>query len=369
MMLKIKTMTKIFKLSIVIVCFTACTEKKQNQNTDASATVTDTVPVFILSNSDVSKAIELPAELLPYEAAELTARVEGYMKAIKVDIGDKVSKGQTLAIIDAPEVRTKYAEYQSALSSANARYQSSKDVYDRLNKASQAKTSGIVAPVDLQKARNQKLADSAAYQSAKSLAQSYKDVAGYLVITAPFSGTITARNADRGALVSQSAPILTIQNTGTLRLRVAVPELYVSAGTADKEVKFKVQSNPNKSFAAQLVRKSGAIDPKTRTETWEYSFRNSNNELKAGSFAYVKLNLERGAPSFVVAPPAIATNQERKFVIAVKNGKTEWVDIRQGMSTEKGIEIFGDLTKGDTLVVRATDERKPGTDGFWKLSQ
>lgn len=362
-------MTKLLiKAALVMACFTACNQKKTTQSTGAAAPGTDTVPVFILTSSDVTKSIELPAELLPYESAELTARVEGYIKEMKVDIGDKVVRGQTLAIIDAPEVRTKYAEYQSALSSANSTYQSSKDVYDRLNKASQAKTSGIVAPVDLEKARNQKLADSAAYQSAKSLAQSYKEVAGYLVISAPFSGFITARNADRGALVGQSAPIFTVQNTGSLRLRVAVPELYVSAGTAGKEVRFSVQSNPDKSFSAQLVRKSGAIDPKTRTETWEYRFNNLNNELKAGSFAYVKLNLQRNRPSFVVAPGAIATNQERKFVIAVKYGKTEWVDVRQGMSTEKGTEIFGDLNKGDTLVVRATDERKPGTDGFWKIN-
>lgn len=358
----------IFKFSIVILCFTACTQSNSSKS-DATAEVTDTVPVFIIASSDVTKSIELPAELLPYETADLTAKVEGYIKEIRVDIGDKVHKGQTLAVIDAPEVRTKSAEYQSALSSAQSRFQSSKDVYERLYKASQAKTAGIVAPVDLEKSRNQKLADSAAYQSAKSLAQSYREVAGYLIITAPFNGVVTVRNADRGALVGQTAPIFTVQNTRTLRLRVAVPETYISAGTVDKEVKFRVQSNPNKSFAAQLVRKSGAIDPKNRTETWEYRFVNANNELKAGSFAYVKLNLQRGMPSFVIAPSAIATNQERKFVIAVKNGKIEWVDVRQGMSTEKGIEIFGEIKNGDTLVVRATDERKPGSDGYWKMTK
>lgn len=356
------------RFSIIIACFTACTENKTAQKTDVTTTTIDTVPVFILTSSDVSKSIELPAELLPYETADLTAKVEGYIKDIRVDIGDKVSKGQTLAVIDAPELRTRYVEYQAAISAANAKYQSSKDLFDRLNKASQAKTSGIVAPVDLEKARNQMLADDAAYQSATSLAQSYKDVTQYLIISAPFSGIITSRNADRGALVSRSAPIFTVQNTGSLRLRVAVPELYVSAGTASKEVSFRVESNPNKSFSAQLIRKNGAINPENRTETWEYRFSNAANELMAGSFAYVKLNLQRNMPSFVVAQGAIATNQERKFVIALKNGKTEWIDVRQGMSTEKGIEIFGDLKTGDTLVVRATDERKAGTGGYWKIN-
>lgn len=360
-------MTKlIFRLSIVVLCVAACTENKTPQN-PATAELTDTVPVFILSGTQVSKSIELPAELLPYETADLTPKVQGYIKDIRVDIGDRVSRGQVLAVIDAPEVRTRSAEYRSALSSAQSRYQSSKDVYDRLLRASQAKTSGIVASVDLEKSRNQKLADSAAFQSARSLAQSYSEVAGYLVITAPFDGIVTARNTDRGALVGQQSPIFTVQNTSTLRLRVAVPETYMSAETAGKEVGFRVESNPNKSFTAQLARKSGAVDPKNRTETWEYKFNNPSNELKTGSFAYVKLNLQRNASSFVIAPSAIATNQERKFVIAVRNGKAEWIDVRQGMSTEKGLEVFGDIKVGDTIVVRATDERKPGATAYWKV--
>ncbi len=351
---------------MVVLCFAACTENKTPQN-PATAEVTDTVPVFILSGSQVSKSIELPAELLPYETADLTPKVQGYISDIRVDIGDRVSKGQVLAVIDAPEVRTRSAEYRSALSSAQSRYQSSRDVYDRLLRASQAKTSGIVAPVELEKSRNQKLADSAAYQSARSLAQSYSEVAGYLVITAPFNGIVTSRNTDRGALVGQQSPVFTVQNTSTLRLRVAVPETYMSAETASREVAFRVESNPNKSFTAQLARKSGAIDPKNRTEIWEYKFNNPTAELKAGSFAYVKLDLQRNASSFVIAPSAIATNQERKFVIVVRDGKAEWVDVRQGMSTEKGLEVFGDIKVGDTLVVRATDERKPGATAYWKV--
>lgn len=355
---------------LVTACFIAACGEKKTTSTASTATsaAADTVPVFILGDSQVNKTIELSAELLPYEKAELAARVEGYVRDIRVDIGDRVSRGQTLAVIDAPEMQTKYAEYQAALSSAESKYNSSKDVYQRLLKASQAKTSGIVAPVELERSRNQKLADSAAYQGARRLAQSYRQVAGYLNISAPFSGVISARNADRGALVGTNTNLLTIQNTSSLRLRVAVPELYVSAGTMSRTVTFKVESNPDKLFTAELVRKSGAIDPVNRTETWEYRFNNANNELMAGSFAYVQLNLSRKGSSFVVPPTAIATNQERRFVIVVKNNKTQWVDVRQGMSTEGGVEIFGNIANGDTIVVRATDERKPETGGIWKIN-
>jgi membrane fusion protein (multidrug efflux system) len=356
-------------LALSLLMLVACRNSSESkQATTASANNADTVPVFILRDTSVAKVIELPAELLPYEQSELFARVQGYVKEIKVDLGDRVRRGQTLALIEAPELNTRHAEYESALQASRATYLSSSDMYQRLHKASLANTPGIVAPVELTRARNQVLADSASYQAAKQLAQSYQQVAGLLVIRAPFSGIITARNADPGTLVGNNQALLTVQNNQTLRLRIGVPELYVASKSVGKEVTFRVDAYPEKLFSAKLSRKSGAIDPNTRTEQWEYTFNNRNNDLKAGSFAYVKLNVQREGNSFVVIPTAIATNQERKFVIRVKEGKAEWVDVRQGMTTEKGIEIFGNLTNGDTLLVRATDERKPGSLAYWKVT-
>lgn len=349
-----------------IVLLTAC-QNNAPSPAAAPATTLDTVPVFVLHDTNVTKNIELPAELLPYEQAALFARVPGYVKDLKVDMGDKVRQGQTLAIIEAPELQTKYAEFQSSLQAAKAKYMSSADVYQRLSKASQAKTPGIVAPVDLERSRNQYLADSASYEASRQLARSYKEVAGYLVLTAPFDGVVTARNADRGTLVGNNQAILTVQRNIKLRLRVAVPELYVASGAVSKTANFRVDAFPDKLFQATLSRKSESIDPQTRTELWEYVFDNNNRELIAGSFAYVKLGLQRNGNSFILAPTAIVTNQERKFVIKVKEGKATWIDVRQGMSTDKGIEVFGDLNNGDTLIIRATDERKPGSTAWWKV--
>jgi RND family efflux transporter MFP subunit len=333
-----------------------------------AANAPDTVPVFVIHDTNVTKNIELPAELLPYEQASLFARVQGYIKDLKVDMGDKIRQGQTLAIIEAPELQTKYAEFQASLQAAKAKYMSSADVYQRLSKAAEAKTPGIVAPVDLERSRNQYLADSASYEASRQLARSYKEVAGYLVLTAPFDGVVTARNADRGTLVGNNQAILTVQRNNKLRLRVAVPELYVASGAVSKTANFRVDAYPNKLFQATLTRKSESIDPQTRTELWEYVYDNSNHDLKTGSFAYVKVGLQRTGNSFILPPTAIVTNQERKFVIKIKDGKATWVDVRQGMSTDKGVEVFGDLNNNDTLVVRGTDERKPGSTAFWKVN-
>ena len=370
MKIKPAYMKPLLSIAILVLLLSACHNSDTAKPSAVQPTnAPDTVPVFVLQDTSVAKNIELPAELLPYEQAALFARVQGYVKEIKCDIGDKVRSGQTLALIEAPELQTKYAEFQSSLQAAKAKYMTSADVFERLNKASQAKTPGIVAPVDLERSRNQLQADSASYEAARKLAQSYKQVADYLVLQAPFDGIITARSADRGALVGTNQMLLTVQNNRSLRLRIAVPELYIASNTAGKAAAFRVDAFPEKTFSAALSRKSGSIDPATRTELWEYLYDNKAGDLKAGSFAYVKLNLQRAGNSFVVQPAAIVTTQERKFVIRIKNGKAEWVDVRQGMSTDKGIEIFGAIHNGDTLIARATDERKPGTAAYWKMAR
>lgn len=352
-------------LCLLFACKDTTTEKAVEKTT---STVMDTVPAFIIIDTLVAKNIELPAELVSDEKTDLLARVNGYIKEIKVDIGDKVRRGQTLAIIEAPELQTKYAEYQTQLLSAKARFLSSSDLYQRLLKASQASTAGIVAPVDIEKTKQQLLADSASYEAAKKLAQSYKEVAGYLVITAPFDGVVTARPVHTGALVGTTQSILSVEKQQKLRVRVAVPEQYV-ATVSGKEANFKTEAYPEQLFTAVLARKSGSIDEKTRTELWEYDYNNIEGKLKSGSLGYLQLKIERPTRSFIVPLTAIATTQERKFVIVVRDGKAEWVDVRQGMSTDKGIEIFGALQNGDTLVTRATDERKAGSTAYWKMNK
>ncbi|WP_168208855.1 efflux RND transporter periplasmic adaptor subunit [Chitinophaga sp. XS-30] len=330
---------------------------------------TDTVPAFILKADTARKTVELPAELLPYEQAVLFARVEGFVRSMKADLGDNVKKGQVLAVIEAPEVSSRFAESEATLLSAKAKWASSRDNFERLYRASKAETPGIVAPADLERSRQQMLADSAGYEAAARQSQAYKAVSGYLHITAPFDGVITARNADPGTLVGSGAMLFTIQNNRTLRLRAAVPEVYVNTAASLKEVAFTVDAWPTQQFTATLTRKSGAIDPATRTELWEFKVDNSRQLLKAGAFAYVKISMERQGISYVVPAPAIATTQERKFVIVVKHGEAQWVDVRQGMVTNKGVEVFGNLNEGDTVLVKGTDERKPGTSAHWKVQR
>lgn len=351
---------------LLAAVITSCNQASQKPGT-SSVPQKDTVPVFLASSREVSKGMDFPAEILPWEQAELSAKVQGYVATVRVDIGDRVSKGQILATLRAPELSAQVAQAASSVAEARAKLNASRDAYERLLEASKASTPGIVAPVDLERSRNQMLADQASLEATQKQAQSSRDISSYLILEAPFSGIVTERKADPGDLVGANANLLTVQNNQVLRLRIAVPENFTATHNLSDSVHFKIDAFPDQIFAARLARKNGAIDPATRSEIWEYDFDNRNSILKSGLFANVHLDLARPHGSIVVPPAAIVTNQEKKFVIRIHGNKAEWVDVRQGLSTDNGVEIFGHLNLGDTLVVRATDELKPGAVYTWKI--
>jgi RND family efflux transporter MFP subunit len=342
----------------------ACSESKPAQTNSRQASHSpaeakpDTLEALVLATGPVEKAMNLPGELLPYERVQLRAKVPGFIRRIAVDIGSPVRAGQVLAVLDAPEQQARLAEARSRVQVSQAKLAASQDVYRRLSRAAQ--TPGVVAESELARVHGQLQADSADYAASRFAANALRDIDGYLVLRAPFAGVITKRNADVGTFVGGASdqPILEIENNRTLRLRVAVPEALTGGQLKGNNVSFTTKAIPNQKQNALLVRKSESIDVGTRSEIWEFRVDNSAHQLKSGMFADVTLQLSRAKPSIVVPFSTVVTTLERKFVIRVVDGQTQWVDVRPGLNVINGVEIFGDLQPGDTLVLKANEEIK-----------
>ena len=347
----------------LILAFTysqsSCTQQeKKKAGQDAAV---DSVAAFTLKKLPVLKKLTFPAELIPIERAEINAKVQGYVKECKVDIGDQVKQGQILAILDAPELIAGYAQASSEAQTAYAKQLTSRDRYKRLLNASSV--AGTIAAAEMESARNQMVADSSAAEAARYKLSANSQLKDYLTIRAPFDGIVTQRNADRGALVGTagSKPFLTLENVGVLRLRIPVPETYSTAVPDTSVVEFTVDALPGKTYQATLSRKSGSISLTNRTETWEFDIQNAGRILKSGMYANVTLKLGREELSFLVPSSAIVTTLEKKFVVRIKEGKAEWVDVKTGFNQNDKIEIFGAVQEGDILLTSANDEVKPGT--------
>lgn len=342
-------------LSVGIVALIAsCSGEKP-----AEVVSEDVRAAFVLEKQEIGNSLKLPGELVSFERAEITAKVEAYTKTISVDIGDKVKKGQVLAVLEAPEVMAKYAEAQARFAEASSKLTASKDKFDRILKASSQ--SGAVSESDVVASKNQLLADSSSWRAANLLAKNLGHLQEYLTLRAPFEGIVTQRNVDPGNLVSPSdaKPLVVVESPTDLRLRVNVPESHIYSLPSDT-VRFTVEALGGREFLAKLSRKSESVSADTRTELWEYIFENKERVLKPGMYVTVLLDIKRPDMSFAVPTSAVATTLEKKFVIRIKGGSTEWVDVRSGILANSKQEIFGDLKAGDTLLLRATDELKPG---------
>jgi RND family efflux transporter MFP subunit len=188
----------------------------------------------------------------------------------------------------------------------------------------------------------------------------------YLRITAPFSGIVTERNVHPGALVGPTGgpgtatPIVRIVESNRLRLVIPVPEAYTAGVTHGTSVAFTVAAYPGQTFTGTVARISQSVDVASRTMAVELDVNNADGGLAPGTFCQVRWHVRRTAPSLLVPSGSVANTTGRTFVIRVRNGRTEWVDVKTGLASGQLIEVFGALRAGDEIAARGTDELRAG---------
>jgi membrane fusion protein, multidrug efflux system len=329
------------------------------------------VPVIAQS---VERIVELPGDLVAFQDVAIHARVQGFIEDIAVDRGSVVRRGAVLARIVAPEMQAQLKEAEARvqgaeaqLAEAQAALLSEQATFDRLKRA--AETPGVVAGNDVQVAEQKVVGAKARVDAGtrhvdamRQAARSLRDIESYLTVTAPFDGVITERTAHVGTLVGPtSAPIVRLQQVSRLRLVAAIPESYVASVATGQPVPFTVAAFGDEMFAGKVARVARALDAKTRTMAVELDVANSTGRLAPGMFAQLQWPVKRAGTSLLVPKTAVATTTERTFVVRIRNGAAEWVDVKRGATIGERVEVIGDAKPGDEVAVRGTDELRPGT--------
>jgi membrane fusion protein (multidrug efflux system) len=338
------------------------------------------IDVVRVVEQSLDVSLSLPGELTAFQSVAIFPRVTGFVKAVHVDRGSKVREGQLLASLEAPELVAQRSEAQSKLQAAEAQLavarakaDADEGTFARLKAA--AATPGVVAGNDVVIAEktaagsaNQVLAAEQSVEAARQSLNAIRDMEGYLRLTAPFAGVISERNVHPGALVGPptsgagATPLLRLVDADRLRLVVPVPEAYTAEMRPGAEIPFTVAAYPGQSFSGKVARIAQAVDISTRTMAVELDVANGDGRLAPGTFCQVRWPVRRSGPSLLVPSPSVATTTDRTFVIRIRNGKTEWVDVKTGLTSGALVEVFGDLRPGDEIAGRGTDELRPGTD-------
>jgi membrane fusion protein (multidrug efflux system) len=353
-----------YLLLAVTGLFAACSgNQKPVDLTGQSKKNTGKYEFGTVSEKALSSSANLPGQLVPFNEVNLFPKVNGFVKQLFVDRGSVVKKGQLLMTLEAPEM-------ESQLQAANSRYtqsqenaEASKEKYERLKEA--AKEPGSVSPLDLDNANSKMKADLAMAQSEHSNVDAVRTMQGYLRIYAPFDGMIVQRNVSPGALVAPGKetdqPMLIIQDINKMRLTVYIPEDYVDKVDLNQPVTFTFNAMPGQAHTAKISRSANALGS-MRQEAIEIDVANKSGQLKPGMYAEVKIPMVSGAKSLLVPNSAIVRSTEKEYVVTVRNGKANLVNIKEGLTSNDSTEVFGNLKPNDKILLHASDEIKQGDE-------
>ncbi len=320
-----------------------------------------TYALYPVKGQPLADVLRLPAQLSAFEFVDIYPKVTGYIKTIKVDIGSQVKEGEIIMEMEAPEVeQNSIAAYERYLK-AQASFSASKDSYFRLLEA--AKTMGAVSPNDLQIAESKMESDSALRSSEKANWEAMKSLKDYLIVRAPFDGTITQRNIHPGALVAvggktEAVPMLELQQISKLRLQVKVPETFATQLAADQKASFTVEALPGKIFTGTISRQANSLDEKYRSESVEIDVVNNDRLFMPGMYAEVLLPMTGHSNACIVPQSAVVTSTEKKYVVKVVNHKAVIVDVSTGNEHNGMIEVFGNIMPDDSVIVKVEDDIK-----------
>jgi membrane fusion protein, multidrug efflux system len=269
-----------------------------------------------LASSD--RALLLPGNVQPLEETTLYARATGYVRKWNADIGDKVKEGDVLAEIDTPELDSQIEEAKAQLARAEAGVVQAKANLtfskQTLERAQNMAQQGVASTQELDQRRTEAQVGeanvtvaAAAVDAQRSNLHRLQQTKAFAHVVAPFSGTVTQRTVERGALVTAgngANPLYKVSATDPVRVFVQVPQDVAPTVRVDLPAQVTVREFAGRSFDGKVARAAGALDPTTRTMTTEVRVPNPKNELLGGMYAQVALTLP--TPHRVYELPATA---------------------------------------------------------------
>ena len=329
--------------------------------TDAQAV--PTVAVVAPSARPLSPYLNLPGRLEAYSRAPIYARVSGYLKDWKVDIGARVRAGQLLAEIDAPDLDQQLMQARADLLNAQSSARLSEATLKRRQSLAEAR---IISQQDLDERIADLASKQAAVKSNQANVERLEALAGYKNVLAPFDGMITARETDLGALInagSSSAPAMfVVSDTSRLRVYVNVPQSFVPAIRVGSKAMISVPEYADRSFPASIEFSSQAVDGQSGTTRMQLIVGNDDGLLLAGAYANVRIDLSRDLQTLHIPASALLFDQDGLRVATVADGdKVVLKAVKIARDLGREIEIAVGLSQDDKVIISPPDGLVDGT--------
>jgi RND family efflux transporter MFP subunit len=321
-----------------------------------------TVAVVQPHAGGAGSTLTLPGNLQPYTEAPILARVNGYLKAWKHDIGAHVKKGELLAEIDTPELDHQLDQARADLNSAVSNLQ--------LAEVTAKRWKNLLSSDSVsQQSSDEKTADLSARKAAVDAARAnlgrIEAFEVFKHVVAPFDGVITARKTDVGALISggSGTELFSLANVDTLRLFVPVPQSYSQKVKVGMKAALTVPEHPERKFTAVLKRTSGAINGNTGTLLAELAVSNQEGLLTPGGYAEVLFDLADN-PASLRIPSSTLILRKGGVQLAVLQANHH-VNLKQviiGRDFGSEVEILSGVAEQDLIIDNPPDSLENGDE-------
>jgi RND family efflux transporter MFP subunit len=305
----------------------------------------------------LNATLDLPGRLEAYSRAPIFARVSGYLKSWSADIGAKVTAGQVIAEIEAPDLDQQLLQARADLASQQASAQ--------LSEATLTRRRSLIASnfVSMQEI-DERTADlsnkKAAVKSGQANVERLEALAGYKKITVPFDGVVTARDTDVGALINAGGgagpAMFIVSDISKLRVYVNVPQSFVPAIRIGAKAVITVPDYPSRTFDATVEASSQSVDVASGTTRMQLALDNAKGELMPGGYASVKLSLVRDALPLHIPASALIFNQNGLRVATVGlDDKVLFKTVTIARDLGRDIELASGISADDRIITAPPD--------------
>jgi membrane fusion protein (multidrug efflux system) len=339
---------------------TALTEQVEAQSALPVAVVTP-------KHAPASQELLLPGSVMPYADASIYARTSGYIQHWYTDIGAKVTAGQTLAVIETPELDAQLKQARADEASAQANYNYANSTAQRWQQMLQTQS---VSQQDADTKTSDMQAKRAMLEAAQANVARLSEMVSYEKVTAPFDGVVTSRNVDVGALVTAGGSpglaampgeLFHVEQTATLRIFVNVPQDDASYVTPGTQVYLTTQQYPARQFPARVARSADAIDPVSRTLRVEIDVDNHDGALMPGAYAQVHLALLTSRPALDLPVSALLFRPDGVTVAVVSNdNKAQLKNVTIGRDFGTYVEIATGIAATERVINNPGDSISDG---------
>jgi membrane fusion protein, multidrug efflux system len=322
---------------------------------------TPTVSIVSPKPAQAASGLMLPAEVRPELEAPIYARANGYLKRWLVDIGAHVEEGQLLAEIDTPELDQQLEQARAQLAESEAALALARTTAERW--ADLLKTASVSEQENAEKQADYKL-KSATVEADRANVHRLEELQSFERVTAPFAGTITARDTDVGDLITAGSgkELFHLAQTKTLRVYVRVPQAAARGISAGQSAELLIPEIPGRKFTAKVVSTSGAMSTDSRTLLTELEVDNSQDEILPGSYGQVRF-LDAIPSATLTLPSNTLLFRAEGLQVGVV-GPDKKVDLRSveiGRDFGQKVEVLSGVGPADQVIVNPADSLVSGT--------